>query len=196
MNSNLTLLVSDMKRFNKDGTRVEIIKQAPLKIITSDEKRKLSEYFANQQDFLSIRDKMIFSIVLMAGLKVEEITHLDVGDVLPKKKVITLANGKDIIVDNDVIPIVRLNEIYLGIHISFKLRQEIDAYVIAKEKQGESLHPDAPLFCSVIGKRLSYRSIQSVVSRRCVEAGLVETAKGSNKMKALYSIEELRNFGW
>ena len=184
-----------MKKINKDGSPVVVKRdgtgfrylkgQDRAKVITYL-KERIRAYSGKWQGFEAHRDKTVFEIGFFAGLRVEEMYHLDMEDVCNAER---LPHEIEI---RDEIPIIGKGNVYRIVPVCKPLRTALEEFIRAKRKGGvESLAPDAPLFHSFSGKRLAYRSLQSVVERRCYYAGLTEAVKG--RIKSRYSIHDLRH---
>lgn len=178
-----------MKRFDKEGNALVISRRcvAP-KYLTVGERRKVLEYLKRLKGFEARRDRMIFQLGMLAGLRVEEMRHTDVGDFYPMPQ-----EGPRRI--SNFIPVVGKGNVYreIPLRLSSDLYKEFEAYLKAKKAAGESLDPLAPFFCVPGGARLSYRSLQDIVTRACVKAGLVMVDPQTRRVKARYSIHSLRH---
>jgi site-specific recombinase XerC len=127
--------------------------------LTSDEQRRLLEITA--QDVDAFRDHMLLAVALGTGLRLHEILALNVGDVAlngrPRARVrLRVAKGG------------RTGDLFLPRKLQAKLRR----FLRWKARGGESLRPEAPLFISALGRRLSKRRAQQVFSAWQEEAGL------------------------
>lgn len=178
-----------MKRFDKEGNVLKISRRcvAP-KYLTVGERRKVLEYLKRLKGFEARRDRMIFQLGMLAGLRVEEMRHTDVGDFYPMPQ-----DGPRRI--SNFIPVVGKGNVYreIPLRLSSDLYKEVEAYLKAKKAAGESFDPLAPFFCAPGGARLSYRSLQDIVTRACVKAGLVMVDPQTHRVKARYSIHSLRH---
>ena len=148
---------------------------APKYFRPGDEKKVL-DYLKALKGFDARRDLAIFRVGFMAGLRADELFSMTVEDVLPARK---------------TIPVMGKGDVYREVPISAELRKELNNFLDAKEQVGESLDPEAPLWCSWGGKALAYRSVQAVIERRCIQAGLVEKKDGRRKVR--YSTHCLRH---
>jgi integrase len=127
--------------------------------LTQDEQRAVLAAVAAHP-----RDHAIISLALGTGLRISEILGLDVGDVFapngqPKARVRVrpeIAKGG------------RAADVFLPARLLPKLR----ALWRFKRGRGESLQPDAPLFCSQSRRRLSVRRVQTAWAAWQREAGL------------------------
>lgn len=113
------------------------------------------------------RDHVLYAMALGTGLRAHELVALDVGDVFdaagePKRRVLLRVfkgdgRGAD-----------ELQEVVL----SEALRAKLAGLRTWKHEQGESLAPDAPLFVSQRGLRLSTRQLRHAFGIWQVRAGL------------------------
>jgi len=128
--------------------------------LTSEEQHRLLEITA--RDPGAFRDHMILAFALGTGLRLHEILALNVGDVIlpdgrPRSRVrLRVAKGG------------RTGDIFLPRRLQTKLRR----FMVWKARGGESLAPDAPLFMSLAGRRLSKRRAQQVFQIWQERAGL------------------------
>jgi site-specific recombinase XerC len=104
---------------------------------------------------------MLLAVALGTGLRLHEILALNVGDVArdgtPRSRVrLRVAKGG------------RTADIFLPRRLQTKLRK----FLVWKARGGESLEPDAPLFVSSLGRRLSKRRTQQVFADWQERAGL------------------------
>ena len=109
----------------------------------------------------AFRDHMLLAVTLGTGLRLHEILALNVGDVArdgkPRSRVrLKVAKGG------------RTGDIFLPRRLQTKLRR----FLVWKARGGESLEPDAPLFISNLGRRLSKRRAQQVFANWQERAGL------------------------
>ncbi len=127
--------------------------------LTADEQRLLLD--ATAADPEAFRDHMLLAVALGTGLRLHEILALNVGDVArdgkPRSRVrLRVAKGG------------RTGDIFLPRRLQTKLRR----FLVWKARGGESLEPDAPLFVSNLGRRLSKRRAQQVFANWQERAGL------------------------
>jgi site-specific recombinase XerC len=98
------------------------------------------------------RDHLLYSMALGTGLRLRELLGLNVGDVSP--------DGRDVrrrvTLDPATTKGGRRGEVFLPARLIPKLRR----FLTWKAARGESVAPDAPLFVSGQGRRLSPRAAQ------------------------------------
>jgi len=127
--------------------------------LTADEQRRLLEVTAGDDAF---RDHLILAVALGTGLRLHELLALDVGDIAlpdgtPRSRVrLRVAKGD------------RTGDIFLPRRLQTKLRR----FLVWKARGGESLAPEAPLFASRDGRRLSKRRTQQIFATWQQRAGL------------------------
>jgi integrase/recombinase XerD len=166
-----------MRKYRRDGTKiVPRRKSVAPKYFRPGDKKKVLDYLTNLKGFDARRDLAIFRVGFMAGLRADELFSMTVEDVGQERK---------------TIPVMGKGDVYREVPISAELRRELDDYLKAKERAGESLDPEAPLWCSSGGKALAYRSIQAVIERRCIQAGLLDNEEGRQRVR--YSTHCLRH---
>jgi site-specific recombinase XerC len=115
--------------------------------LTTDEQRLILRATAG-----NIRDHLIYSLALGTGLRLAEIVGLDVGDVFapdgtPRVRVrvrSAIAKGG------------RAADVFLPDRLVTKLKK----FWRWKRDRGESLEPDAALFCNQSRRRISKRRVQ------------------------------------
>jgi len=127
--------------------------------LTAEEQRRLLKVTAGDDAF---RDHMILAVALGTGLRLHELLALDVGDIAfpdgtPRLRVrLRIAKGG------------RTSDIFLPRRLQTKLRR----FLVWKRRGGESLVPEAPLFASRDGRRLSKRRAQQIFEMWQRRAGL------------------------
>ena len=166
-----------MRKFRRDGTKIVLRRKsvAP-KYFRPADKKKVLDYLISLNGFDAKRDLAIFHVGFMAGLRADELFSMTVEDVLPERK---------------TIPVMGKGDVYREVPISADLRKELDDYLRSKKRASESLDPEAPLWCSSGGKALAYRSVQAVIERRCIQAGLIDNEDGGQRVR--YSTHCLRH---
>ena len=127
--------------------------------LTAQEQRRLLEITAQDPD--AFRDHMLLAFALGTGLRLHEILALNVGDVIldgrPRSRVrLLVAKGG------------RRSDIFLPRRLQTKLRK----FLVWKRRGGEPLEPEAPLFLSAQGRRLSKRRAQQIFLTWQERAGL------------------------
>jgi site-specific recombinase XerC len=112
------------------------------------------------------RDHVLYAMALGTGLRAHELVALDVGDVFdaagaPKRRVLLRVFKGDGRGEDDLQEVV----------LSEALRAKLACLRAWKHEQGESLAPDAPLFVSQRGLRLSTRQLRHAFGIWQVRAG-------------------------
>ena len=126
----------------------------PVKYLTDKEVEKVLSSFWVDDPF-HVRNRAIVIFALNTGLRVSELTGLDVGDVL---------NGhirKELEVRKEIAKgrrerMVPLNE---------KARQAITDLLDFNEQRGYSVGKDDPLFVSRTGNRITSRQVENIIKR-------------------------------
>src|SRR5262245_3114779 len=106
----------------------------------------------NRLDFLPHPGHTIISLALGTGLRLAEIVGLNVGDVFA-------VDGTPRVrmrVRREIAKGGRAADVFLPDRLVAKLKR----FRRWKREQGEELQPDAPLFASQSGKRISKRRVQ------------------------------------
>ncbi len=165
-----------MRKYRNGKKIIPKRKSVAPKYFRPGDKRKVLDYLINLKGFDARRDLAIFRVGFMAGLRADELFSMTVEDVLQERK---------------TIPVMGKGDVYREVPISRELREELNDYLKAKQLAGESLDPEAPLWCSSGSKALAYRSIQAVIERRCIQAGLVDNEDGRQQVR--YSTHCLRH---
>lgn len=148
-----------------------------MKYLFENEERQLLKLLRDSKS--AIRDKTIIELVLNMGLRVQEVRLLNVSDVWNG-----LTLRSHLIVRPETAKRCKSREVFLNSHISKVLKD----YLRWKREKGESMEPIAPLFVSKKGGRAAQRTLQDMVEKWFVKAGLVD-AKGH----ALYTFHSLRH---
>ena len=113
--------------------------------MTSAEQTRLLQETATHHD---LRDHILYSMALGTGLRLRELLGLNVGDVtsdgrqVRQRVVLSVTKGN------------RRGEVFLPPRLQKKLKR----FLMWKRREGQSLRPDAPLFISTQGRRLSPRA--------------------------------------
>ena len=136
------------------------IKKTQLKHFTRSEENRFRK---SVEKGSSIRDKLMFDLLFDTGLRLSELTGINVGDIADKKYLTIVGTGRK----ERTIPIWSVNG----------LKEEIIEFLEWKRDHGECIHPRSPLFCSKsnkirVNKRISDRVVQYLVNRYTKEAGL------------------------
>ncbi len=172
-------------------------KAADRRLITILLSEKIKAHGRDRKGMDARRDKAIIEFGWYSGLRVSGVHHLDVEDVCNP----TTGEIKDKIT-------VREKRVEREVPISPELREVIQYHLKTKRMAGEALthRPETvpplpegegkegariPFFCGPDGERLSYRSLQDVISRRCRQAGLTDVVDG--RLLPKYSFHDLRH---
>lgn len=135
----------------------------PPPTLTDEEQRRLLQVTGEHR--AGFRDHMIVSLALGTGLRMHEIAALDVGD-------ITTADGTvRRRVRLRVFKRTNLNLELQQVVLSDTLRAKLRHYLGWKERHGQSLASEAPLFISRKGNRLSTRQMRTMFARWQTRAG-------------------------
>lgn len=127
------------------------IRQAP-KTLTDVEQATLLRVTGERRD--GFRDHMLFSMALGTGLREHEIVALDVGHVIDEDEVrrrivLTTFKGSD-----------RSTDTHQEVVLPDLLRHKLAKFIKWKQREGEAIEADSPLFVSRVGKRLSTRQVR------------------------------------
>jgi site-specific recombinase XerD len=151
---------------------------ATMKYLTEKEEKHLLKTVREIKGLRAERDRMIVELLLGTGLRASELVGLDVGDVRGKEKLFVrpeIAKGKK----GRFIP------------VSVDLQRRVKSFMALKLAGKESIRDDAPLFMSRNDQRLSKRSLQELVEKAMLRAGLTTTEDG--QVVPLYSTHSLRH---
>ncbi len=165
-----------MRKYRNGKKIIPKRKSVAPKYFRPGDKKKVLDHLITLEGFDAKRDIAIFHVGFMAGLRADELFSMTVEDVLPERK---------------TIPVMGKGDVYREVPISAELRKELDDYLRAKEQAGESIDPEAPLWCSWGCRALAYRSVQAVVERRCIQAGLFDNEDGRQRVR--YSTHCMRH---
>ncbi|MBA7660439.1 Tyrosine recombinase XerC [subsurface metagenome] len=140
------------------------------RILDHEEEEKLLLYLATKD----IRDWIATLLGLRAGLRLAEILGLQVGDVLI---------GDDITMELTLRKEITKGHKVRDVPLCFEVRQGIKNILRAKRKKGESLQPEAPLFCNQKGNApYGHRDFQRHLH-----------AAGRNVLKRRLTVHDLRH---
>ena len=135
----------------------------PPKTLTEGEQRALLK--VTGEHVSGFRDHVIFSLALGTGLREHEILALNVGDVFgPDDKArrrIKLSVYKRSSEDGT----------HQEVILPDGVRAKLDKLRAWKRRDGQSLEPDAPLFVSRLGRRLSKRQLRHLFHQWQAKAG-------------------------
>lgn len=127
--------------------------------LTEQEEKRLFSTLKDRKNPQAARDYVLLKICRVLGLRRGEALALNVGDV----------EGKDRL---DVNARIAEKKALGDLYIPQDLQDMIRKYLIKKRKRGESMEPDAPLFVSKKGGRLSARAFNDLMDKWCLEAGI------------------------
>lgn len=139
-------------------------RRRPPRTLTENEQARLLKITGEHAR--GFRDHVLFTLALGTGLRESELLALDVGDVATAQRKIRRRIVLRVFKRCTDSPAPQ--EVFLPDNLVYKLRR----FVAWKSRQGESLEPDAPLFVSRHGKRLSSRMTREAFRRWQKRAGL------------------------
>jgi len=118
------------------------MKRQNTRYFTGKEKGTLLRFLEKRRD--ARRAEMLYKLMFATGLRLQETVSLNVGDVQGKDLIAMIGKGD------------KLREIPL----SKAIQAKIEKYLAWKNRKGEDLTIEAPLFVSRKGGRLSRRAVQ------------------------------------
>jgi len=148
-----------------------------MKYLMEHEQRQLLKVLRDSKS--AARDSTIINLVLHTGLRIQELRLLNVSDVYNG-----LTLRSHLTVRPETAKRGKEREVYLNKYISKLLK----AFISYKRGRGESLEPSTPLFVSKKSGRIGQRTLQDMVEKWYVRAGLVDTAGAAN-----YTFHSLRH---
>jgi len=107
----------------------------------------------------NIRDMVVFELLFRIGLRISELTGLNIDSVSGKKFLTIRGKGNKI----RTIPLPE------------DIRTLLEGFIAWKHDKGESMHPKHPLFLNKHGKRISTRGLRKRTYNYCTQAGLERT---------------------
>jgi site-specific recombinase XerC len=122
--------------------------RAPETMTAAEQARLLRATAAHENH----RDHVLYSMALGTGLRLRELLGLNVGDVSPDGRQVR----QRVLLRTSTTKNGRRGEVFLPARLVPKLRR----FLAWKRKINQSLEPDAPLFVSCQGRRLSPRAAQ------------------------------------
>ena len=136
------------------------VNKTQLKHFTSSEEERFRK---SVEEGSNPRDNLMFDLLFDTGLRLSELTGINVGDIADKRYLTIVGKGRK----ERTIPIWPVNG----------LKEEIIEFLEWKRDHGESAHPRSPLFCSKsnmirANKRISDRAVQYMANHYAGEAGL------------------------
>lgn len=123
----------------------------------------------------ALRDKAMLMVLLDTGIRKQETTDLNYGDVNLTNGEIYIRSGKG----------SKSRTVFIGT----KTRRALSAYLRLRK----GLTEDAPLWATENDTRLAYGSVRQVVRRRASEAGIKEP--GLHEFRRAFALNFLRNGG-
>lgn len=127
-----------------------------VKYLTAGERQDFMEAVKKAED---TRDRVVFELLFRTGLRISELTGLNIEKVKGKRFLTILGKG-------DRERTIPLTEELQGI---------LEEFIDWKAQNGEGLHPRAPLFLNKKGKRITPRGLRDRVYFYCRKAGLERT---------------------
>lgn len=127
------------------------------------------------RSFAALRDRAILMVLLDTGIRKQEMTDLNYGDVNMANGEIYIRSGKG----------RKSRTVFLG----NKTRRALAAYLRLRR----GLTVESPLWATEQDTRLTYHSLRQVVRRRADEAGIKEP--GMHEFRRAFAINYLRNGG-
>ncbi len=127
--------------------------------LTEDEEKKLFRFLRNRKDWQAARDYTLLRLARATGLRRVEIIRLNVGD-LHKKSTLEITKriaAKGAIGD---------------IHIPKDVQAVVRWFLNLKRAWRESLEDDAPFFISRKGNRLEESTVNRLMEKWCLAAGI------------------------
>ncbi|MBI5189918.1 MAG: site-specific integrase [Nitrospirae bacterium] len=174
-----------MKKHRKDGTKIVPKRRSVEPVfITKQDWRRLMGHFKKMHDNEAARDRMVFVTGVLTGLRLEGLQWLDVGDLVQED-----AAGRRTV--RGRFTVIEKGDVEREVPISAEFAREVEAYLKIKKHLGEPVELDSPLFCGRGDARIGYSTVQYVVTRRCLGAGLADYSAGPPR--ARYSVHDLRH---
>lgn len=148
-----------------------------MKYLLEYEQRQLLKTLRDSKT--ATRDLTIIELCFHTGLRVQELRLLNVGDIFN-----SMIIRDHLIIRAETAKRCKSREIFLNTHITRQLK----IFIAYKRSRGEALEPNAPLFVSKKAGRVGQRTLQDMVEKWFVKAGLID-AQG----KAKYTFHSLRH---
>jgi len=133
-------------------------KQNEVKYFTKEERER---FMTTVEQEGNTRDLIMFKFFLATGMRIGELNGLTVGKLkagLSYGKLEVTGKGNK----TRTIPLVN------GIN------GDLERFLLWKQGNRESIHPNSPVFCNKKGKRLSNRAINYFIKGYCRQAGIRE----------------------
>lgn len=123
----------------------------------------------------AVRDRALLLVLLDTGLRKQEVTDLNVGDVNLANGEIYVRSGKG----------GKSRTVFMG----KKTRRAVTAYL----RMRKGVTAESPFWATEQGDRLAYSSVRQVIRRRAEEAGIKEP--GIHDFRRAFALNFLRNGG-
>jgi integrase/recombinase XerC len=147
----------------------------PPRVLTEAEQATLLSVTGEHR--AGFRDHMIIALALGTAAREHEIAGLDVGDVVDAGGAIKTRVFLRVFKQSASKPVDQV------LYLNRTLRTKLDRLLIWKKRNGESVAPDAPLFVSRKGNRLSTRQMRTLFKNWQQRAGFAR----------LYNFHQLRH---
>ncbi len=152
------------------------MKRQRIRYFTAEEKKKLLSFLEQHSD--AKRAEFLYKLMFTTGLRLREVSNLNVCDVDEKETLTVIGKGK------------KVREIPL----SNSIRKEIKSYLFCKLENGEDIFPSSPLFISRKRQRLGCRAIQHDLDKWVKLAGL-EGKYSPHALRHTVGVELMRKTG-
>ncbi len=162
----------------KTGKKLEFDKSERVLFKPTNKVRKTQHFLSTEEVYKlseatkSIRDKAIIIVLAQSGIRVNALTRLTIGMVKdnldPQIKVPVPLKITDEID-------TKISSYDIGLYYTFLHHESAEAlkdYLEQRERKGEDLNNDSPLFLSKRGTGIKIRQIQRVMKEACERLGL------------------------
>lgn len=127
--------------------------------LTEAEEKRLFATIQDRRNDQARRDYVLLKFCRALGLRRGEALALNVGDV---------AGAERLDVNNRIAEKKAVGDLYIPRDVQDIIRR----FILHKRRRGESVDPEAPLFVSKKGGRLSARAFNDLMAKWCHEAGI------------------------
>lgn len=127
--------------------------------LTMEEEKQLWKTMSQRKGWKAEKDFVLLKTMRLLALRRVETIRLNIGHIENKT---ALEVTKDIAAKGGI----------GTVYICAELQEIFSIYLKAKRKRGDDVSPEAPLFLSFRGTRLSERGVNEIVRYWCEEAGL------------------------